>query len=281
MAIPVYSTVVASPRTWRRLPIALLRVKPIRWALLVLSALASAAQSDNKAPVFDVIAIRPTDPSAMRNQCYMRGQPGGQTFTGRCIPLSVILKYAYKIVDGQIGSAPDWTNTQLYDFDAKVDHPVTRADVAGMMQAFLADRFNLKFHKETRTMQAFVLSIDRSGNKMTANSTEYEWEIPVQFVPATLLKVKGIRCPMYYLSWWIGQQNNRPVVDRTGLTGFWDFTLEYLPDSMQGRTGPNGEPVDGPSLATALKQQLGLKLDSEKTQVDVYVIDHVEKAAAN
>ena len=83
---------------------------------------------------------------------------------------------------------------------------------------------------------------------------------------------------MYYLSWWIGQSQNRPVVDKTGLDGFWDFTLEFVPDGMKDR-GADG--LDGPSLSTALREQLGLKLEAEKTAVDVYVIDHVQKPDGN
>ena len=105
------------------------------------------------APTFDVAAIRQTDASAPRTQCYMRGQAGGQTFTGRCIALSLIIKRAYRIVDGQLSGGPDWINTMLiFDFEAKTDRPTTRADVEPLFQSFLADRFNLKMHTEPRTM---------------------------------------------------------------------------------------------------------------------------------
>ena len=91
---------------------------------------------------------------------------------------------------------------------------------------------------------------------------------------------------MSYLSWWIAQRETRPVRDKTGLDGFWDFTLEFVPDGMgEGRKGANGEPMpttmEGPTLTAALRAQLGLKLEQEKGPVDVYVIDHVEKATAN
>ena len=93
-------------------------------------------------------------------------------------------------------------------------------------------------HTEQRTMQARVLKVDGAGNKMTPNTTDYEWEFPVQGVPCTIPKLKGTRYPMSYLSWYIGQMQNRPVVDRTGLNGFWDFTLEFVPDGMPERKGP-------------------------------------------
>jgi len=91
---------------------------------------------------------------------------------------------------------------------------------------------------------------------------------------------------MSYLSWYIGLMQNRPVVDRTGLKGFWDFTLEFVPDGAaeRERKAPDGAPLaplDGPNIYTALREKLGLKMESQKTPVDVYVIDHVEKPGAN
>jgi uncharacterized protein (TIGR03435 family) len=252
--------------------------------LLALGAFTAPAQSPKPAPTFDVASIRQTDPSAPRTQCYMRGQAGGQTYTGRCITLSLIIKRAYRIIDSQLSGGPDWLNTSLFDFEAKTDRPTTRADVEPLFQSFLADRFNLKMHTEQRTMQALVLTVDGAGNKMTPNTTDYEWEIPVQGVPGPTPKVKGVRCPMPYLSWYLGQMQNRPVVDHTGLQGFWDFALEFVPEGMPERRGLDGAtlaPLDGPNIYTALREQLGLKMQVQKAPVDVYIVDHVEKPSAN
>lgn len=242
------------------------------------------AQTTKPTPTFEVASVKQTDPSTRPVNCFIKGQAGGQTFTGRCVSLALMIKRAYRIVDSQLLGGPDWLNTALFDFDAKTDRPTTRADVEPLFQAFLADRFQLKVHTETRTMQALVLSVDKPGNKMTPNTTDYEWEIPVQYIPGKIPTVKGVRCPMPYFSWWLGQMQNRPVVNHTGLDGFWDFKLEYVPDQLMGRKGPNGEAMpapDGPSIYTALREQLGLKLEAEKTAVEIYVIDHAEKATEN
>ncbi|HUA60751.1 MAG TPA: TIGR03435 family protein [Verrucomicrobiae bacterium] len=231
-------------------------------------------------PVFDVAVIKPTDPTAPRNGCFMKGQPGGQTFIGRCIPVRLIIKRAYLLIDDQISGGPGWMDNELFDFDAKTDRSVTRAQIAEMFQRFLADRFHLQFHLVSRVMPAFTLTVDKAGSKMKKNESSYEWEIPVQGVPGPVPKIKGVRCPMNYFSWYLGQTENRPVVDQTGLSGFWDFTLEFVPDALQNRRGRDGEPIaapDGPNLATALREQLGLKLEPAKTPVDVYVIDRLEK----
>jgi uncharacterized protein (TIGR03435 family) len=176
-------------------------------------------------------------------------------------------------------------DTELYDFEAKTDRPVTRAEVAALFQGLLADRFQLQFHRESRTMPALILTVDKAGSKMKPNDTSYEWDIPITWIPSSTPKVRGARCPMYYLSWWIAQQKNRPVIDKTGLPGFWDFTLEFTPDGMdEGRTGARGgleSAVGGSALSTALREQLGLRLDSEKAPVEIYIIDHVGKASAN
>jgi uncharacterized protein (TIGR03435 family) len=256
----------------------------------VLAVCTATAQNPKAGPTFDVAAIRQTDLSAPRGECYMRGQAGGQTFTGRCIPLALIIKRAYRLIDSQLTGGPDWINTTLFDFEAKTDRPTTRADVEPLFQAFLAERFNLKMHTEPRNMQALVLTVDPGGNKMTPNKTDYEWDIPIQRPPNKIPKVKGVRCPMTYFSWYLGQLQNRPVIDHTGLTGFWDFTFEYVPDNFAEiqakpeRKGPDGEAapaIDGPNIYAALHEQLGLKLQAQKTNVDVYVIDHVEKPGAN
>jgi len=247
-----------------------------------LASIATAyAQPEAKAAVFEVVAIKPSDPN-VRGDCYMKGQAGGQTFVGRCFPLRQLIKYAYKIIDSQIIGAPGWIDTDNYDFEAKTDRPVTRAEVAALFQGLLADRFKLQFHNETRTLSALVLTVDKAGSKMTANDSSYEWDIPIMPMPGSIPKFKGTRCPMYYLTWWIAQREGRPVVDKTGLPGFWDFTLEFIPEGMgRGPSGDLGPAMDGSSLTTALRQQLGLKLASEKAPVEVYLIDHVERASAN
>src|ERR1035438_7018752 len=112
---------------------------------------AASPQAESKAPAFDVVAIKISDPAAARDGCFMKGQPGGQTFVGRCIPLSLLIKYAYKIIDPQIAGGPGWMDTELYDFEAKADHTVTRAEIASYFQTMLSDRFKLQFHRETRS----------------------------------------------------------------------------------------------------------------------------------
>jgi len=258
---------------------------------IVTESTAQSPQADTKTLAFEVATIKRSDPSASRMNCFIKGQPGGQTFVGSCVSLRLLIKYAYRIIDSQLVGGPDWLDTEFYDFRAKADHSLTRAELPPIFQALVEDRFKLKFHRETRTLPALALTVDKAGAKMKANDSPDEWAISIVNdgggPPPKPPKFKGTRCAMSYLSWWIAQRENRPVLDRTGLAGFWDFTLEFVPDGMgdEGRRkGSGGEALpafDGPTLYTALREQLGLKLESTKGPVDVYVIDHVERATAN
>jgi uncharacterized protein (TIGR03435 family) len=251
------------------------------------SNVAASSQPETNAPSFEVATIKQSDPST-RNGCFIKGQAGGRTFVGRCVSLRLLIKYSYRIIDSQVARGPDWLDTELYDFEAKADHSLTRAELPALFQSLLAERFKLQFHRETRTLPALALTVDKTGAKMKSNDGPDEWEISIVRTggtPPSPPKFKATRCTMSYLCWWIAQQENRPVLDKTGLAGYWDFTLEFVPEGLgDGRKGTNSEPIpafDGPTLSRAMREQLGLRLESEKGPVEVYVIDHVERPSAN
>jgi bla regulator protein BlaR1 len=253
------------------------------------------AQSAPASPLtFEVTSVKPR--TVMPKPGEFAGihvLPGGQTYEARAATLKNMIRLMYKISDVQIVGAPDWINTDRFDVDAKAEKPTTLDNLHIMFQNLMADRFKLQFHRETRTMPAFVLTVDKGGSKMKVNEEPEPFQIPIQFSsggpPPTPPTFAGKRVDMEYLRWWLGQQlretqlMDRPVVDQTGLKGFFDFKLTYAPD-FSGRTGPNGEPppsFDGPNLFQALKEQLGLKLESTKGPVEVFIIDHVEKPSEN
>jgi uncharacterized protein (TIGR03435 family) len=255
---------------------------------MLAARLTDAGQSVTSKSAFEVATIKRSDPSARNNGCFIKGQAGGQTFVGRCVSLRLLIKYSYRIIDSQLDGGPDWLDNELYDFDAKADHPLNRAELPVFFQSLLADRFQLKFHRETRTLPALVITVDKAGSKMKSNDSPDQWAISIVRdggTPPSPPKFKAVRCTMSYLGWWIAQQESRPVLDRTDLTGYWDFTLEFVPEWLgDGRKGSNGEPmpvVDGPTLDKAMREQLGLRLEPAKGPVEVYVIDHVERPSAN
>jgi uncharacterized protein (TIGR03435 family) len=220
---------------------------------------------------------------------------GGQTYEARYVPLKAMLREIYKITDVQIVGGPDWLSTARFDVQAKAEHAESMDHLNIMFENMLADRFKLQFHRETRTLPEWVLSVDKNGPKMKPNSSSEPIDGAIQFsvagtAPAPLtITGTGTNVDMKYLSWWLGivitrfQQDDRPVVDQTGLKGSYDFTLTFAPD-LSGRTASNGEPLasyEGSNMADALRKQLGLKLESAKGPVEVFVIDHVEKPAEN
>jgi uncharacterized protein (TIGR03435 family) len=210
--------------------------------------------------------------------------PGGQEYVAQNVTIKLIMLLMYKIPQRQITGGPDWLNTDLHDIDAKADHSYNLDDLHTMFQNLLADEFKLTFHKEIKEGNVYALTIDKSGLKMKENDTDQKFDIPTNRGPTGI--VNGVRVPMQYLCWWLGQnlqQDERPVVDMTGPTKNYDFTLTFLPQLPPNFNMENLPPeiASRPSLFDALKQQLGLKLEPTKGPVDYYVIDHVERSAGN
>ena len=230
---------------------------------------------------FDVESIHPSP--ADEQGGGIRALTGGQAYTARNAPVKLIISLMYKVPMRQISGGPDWLNSDRWDIDAKADKPYNLDDLHTMFQNLLVDDFKLKFHIETREGPVYALLIDKTGLKMKANDKPQDYEIPVQGPPAAIV---GKRVPMEYLSWWLGQQlqnDGRPVVDRTGLTGNFDFALSFTPELPPGINKDNLPPgfLDHPSIFEAVKQDLGLRMEPQKGPVPYYVIDHVEKPAAN
>src|SRR5580693_2457528 len=86
------------------------------------------AQKETKPQPFEVATIKPSDPANRGNGCFIRGQPGGQTFVGQCVTLHAMITWTYRISDSQVTGEPDWLKTDLWDFQAKAEHPITRAE---------------------------------------------------------------------------------------------------------------------------------------------------------
>ena len=214
----------------------------------------------------------------------IKAMPGGQEYMAQNVPVKIIFSLMYKIPLRQITGGPDWITTDLYDIDAKADHSYSLDDLHTMFQNLLADEFKLTFHKEIKEGNVYALTIDKSGLKMKENDTDQKFDIPITRGKDGI--VNGARVPIQYLCWWLGQnlqQDERPVVDMTGLTKNYDFTLTFLPPLPPNFNTENIPPeiLNRPSLFEALQQQLGLKLVPQKGPVEYYVIDHVERPSAN
>jgi uncharacterized protein (TIGR03435 family) len=233
---------------------------------------------------FDVISIKPSPPGNRPGGMGIRPLPGGQSYVATGVPVKLIMKLMYHITDSQISGGPGWLDTDRYDIQAKAERPSDIDQLHEMFQTLLVDRFQLKFHREMRDMSALALTVDKSGPKLKLNESPQDFEIPIR--PTARGKITGVRVPMSYFSWFLAQNLNRPVVDKTGLDKNYDFNLEWAPEIPPGavfalRDGAPPPVVDGPTLFVALREQLGLKLDTQKTKVEVFVIDHAERPSEN
>lgn len=248
-------------------------------AVLMFTALLPAQE---KRLTFEVASIKPTKPGGRGGG--IKALPGGQEYRAEGAPVKLIISLMYKVPMRQITGGPGWIDTDGWDIEAKADHSYNLDDLHTMFQNLLADEFKLKFHKETKEGPVYVLTVDKSGSKMKVNDSPQDFEIPIGGGRGGV--INGKRVPMQYFAWFLGQilqRDERPVIDRTGLTGNYDFTLAFLPELPPGFNKENLPPemLERPSIFDALKQQLGLKLEAQKGPVEYYVIDHVEKPEAN
>ena len=242
-----------------------------------------AADAD---PSFEVATIKPNDTNATSMQ---RLTINGRAFKTIASSLEDLITFSYEVQARQVVGAPEWVSKDRYDIDATLDTEgaPNPQQVRSMIRKLLADRFQLKFHKDTREMSAYVLTVGKGGEKLTP--TQLNGPLPgIGMRPATGGLTLMIRNGTVgdFTGFLQGMVLDRPVVDRTALKNKFDFSVTFLPDETQfNGHSPAAKPADGvepaPSLTEALQQQLGLKLSAEKTSVDVIAIDHVEKPSAN
>lgn len=231
---------------------------------------------------FDVASIRLSQQDAQFSR--IKPLPGGDGYTAENATLLFMITAAYRVPARQIVGGPTWIDSDHYDIEAKADHAYGLDDLHEMLRNLLAHRFNLKLHKETREGPVYGLMVDKSGVKMKPDGTGQGLKIPIEFGrPGEFI---GNRVPIQYLCYWLGQQlqnDGRPVIDKTGLKQSYDFKLSFLPELPPNvsRESLPAELQNLPSIFDALKDQLGLKLEAQRGQVEYYVIDHVEKPSAN
>jgi uncharacterized protein (TIGR03435 family) len=233
---------------------------------------------------FEVASIHLSKPGTRDGA--IKALPGSTGYTSQNIPVKLIMSLMYKVPMRQILGAPEWMNSDGYDIAAKADGVYSVDDLHTMFQNLLADRFALKFHKETKEGNVYALVQEKAGSKMTVSPHVDRTNIPVLY--SGFGSVVGTGVDLQYLCWWLGQQlqhDERPVIDMTGLDRkqFYDFKLEFMPNlppDFPKENLPAGA-QDLPSIFDAVREQLGLKLVAQKGPVEYYVIDHVERPSDN
>lgn len=297
---------------------------PVAFGLV--NALQGSVEQSGQAqlPEFDVVSIKPHKEEGMRMKAGIWMTPDGVSASG--IPLPMLLREAFGVSEDRIANQPEWAQSSRYDIEAKVT-PEDAARLKAlspqqrwkMLLPALEDRFGLKFHYATEDLQAYTLVVAKGGSKMTpakpAQPDQDTLQTPMTAGqadgsgagPQLMMRrsAEGMRmechaASMASLAQMISEQLGSTVVDRTGLTGNYDYTLSWVPDEGAGpmmvgsapmmmRMSGAGTSADsgvskeasGPSLFTALQEQLGLKLETRKAPVDVVVIDHIERPSPN
>jgi uncharacterized protein (TIGR03435 family) len=233
-----------------------------------------------QAQTFDAASIKRSAP----------GNPNGSTFeflTGGGLrvkygTLRGLIESAYDVRDFQIAGGPSWLNSDRFDITARSElgsAQVSRAEeMVGTrlkLRALLAERFQLIVHRETRDEQEYVLVVDKSSPKLVAARTAPDSRAGTQ---ATCGHLTGTQASMANLVFVLSRQLRRPVIDRTGLTDRYSFELDWTPD-----VAPCAGAADNnaPSIFTALREQLGLRLDSIKGPVEAVVVDRAERPSEN
>jgi uncharacterized protein (TIGR03435 family) len=234
-------------------------------------ALLAFGQS-SPAPSFEAASIKPSDVGP--------GSSGINTGSGLLRAHNVTLRRciqgAYGLPESQIIGGPKWMDELRFEIVAKADHPAGDGELSLMLQSLLAERFKLALHRDTQTRAGYALTVAKGGVKATPSDPA---------APATtnrsrgMLEAKGLPIPR--LATKLSDVLGVPVVDLTGDSRSFDFTLKWVPDEMTTKPGDQSGVPEGPSLFTALQEQLGLKLEGRKVPVDVVVVDGAELPSEN
>lgn len=275
-------------------------------AAIVLAAAAVFAQSGAPAR-FEVVSVKPSTEQRMR---YVRPMPGGRLVASA--PVRMLILNAYRVQSFEVVGGPSWVDSDRYQIEARAEGNPDRDQLLRMLQPLLADRFQLKVHRETREMPVYELVAGRRRPALAppkddtcaapGPNTPSDWsggriepptagrgplppcgDLRVSLEPSGV-RVQGGKVGIAELAKTLAMVMGRPVVDKTGLTGLYDLQLGFSADASTPELPPPppGAPDSNlPSIITALQEQLGLKLEAAKQPVDVLVIDHIARPTAN
>jgi len=262
-------------------------------------------QSSTAPLTFEVASIKPSAEAGW--QIGIQRLPGGGMRASGAT-LKILLATAYDVREFQIVGGPGWISSDRYDILAKAaasDSEIPAGDrgeiteaqantaferMQQRMQALLAERFQLKIHRETKEQPVYALLVGKNGAKLEASPIQDGRSERRMMMGHGMINAQGVDLQM--LVSMVARELARPVLDRTGLTGRYDIKLQWTPDPGQSVTPHGGAPSpgvqalpppdpDGPSLFTAIQEQLGLRLESQKGPVEMIVIDRVEKPSEN
>jgi uncharacterized protein (TIGR03435 family) len=260
------------------------QMKPalIAAALTVFSPFGTSAQHPptEVRPAFEVASVKSS--SAGSHGISLSGDPS--RFTIRNTTIRFVISLAYNVKDFQISSGPPLLESERYDIEATFGVDASERpgrltfttiqsapQVRLMLQALLADRFHLAIRHQTKEVPAYSLTVGKNGPKLRESKTPED----LQDMRVDLGQIKSNRMSTAQLAGVLSRLLGLPIVDKTGLTKYYEVLLDWTPDEAGADATP------GPSIFAAIQETLGLRLKSAKEPVDVLVIDHVERPTAN
>lgn len=251
------------------------------------SLLAQASQAD--APRFEVASVR----------LSKNPQPGGDVqispgrFRGKDLALQWLILTAYRIKSNKLaGDLPDWTLSERYDIDARMSGPADETEVLAALRLLLQDRFVLREHREFREEPVYFLTVAKGGAKMPAGTcVSPKQDLPNQCYSSRIdglvqtIDWRGVSISapdgVAYRTFAWQLPVDRPVIDKTGLTGTFDIHLRWAPEPRTNEAAANTGLPAAPSIFDALQEQLGLKLEPGRGPVEYMIVDHAEKPASD
>ena len=269
----------------------ILSVKFGMWLLLALLGLSFQS--------FEVTSVKPAAPDARGT--FVRTTAGGMVTVSN-MPLKELMVLAWRIQPYQISGGPPWIASERFDISAKPEHTPNDGELQLMLQGMLADRFQLITHRETRELTVYALVLARKDGKLGPKLTEAKEggctmpdftrppaQPPVRNCGQQMMSprsLSAVAAPISQIVPALARMLGRTVIDKTGLIGKYDISLEWTPDESQMAMLPPDAPKPtsdgaGPSIFTAIQEQLGLKLEAQKGPVEILVIDRVEKPSEN
>lgn len=234
-------------------------------------------------PAFEVASVKLANPqSGVSGGChgidstYAPNEAPSAPPLGRCVIRNARLNHlvgtAYRVRSmGQISGGPDWSMEYRFNIDAKAEDPtkVTEEQLLQMLQALLTERFSLKMRREMKDVPGLALIVAKNGPKLhQAKGQDVSFHFGPNGKPGRGPNMLSARTHSMAMLANILTMFGNPVIDKTGLTGTYDFTLSW-------------DETDGPTLSTALQEQLGLKFESQKVPVPFYVIESARKPTEN
>jgi uncharacterized protein (TIGR03435 family) len=230
--------------------------------------------------------IRFDSASIKRNTSISNGignRFGPELFSWTNVPLKAFIEQIYGLKDYQIIGAPDWADTEKWDIVARTDVATTMQQKNEMAKTLLAERFGLNSHMQTRELPVYRLTALKGGPEFQQPKDD---DTPAGIRPGTGVLVAH-KWDVSTLPFWLSLQLNTPVIDTVGLKGVFDFELKWAPVPNEGnfstRNDTNTVPADpsGPTIFTAIQDQLNLKIESGKGPVQVLIIDSVTRPSEN